>query len=79
MATTLAAVQALFPTARYAPTPECKECGGTGVTPDFSEAWYAANPFAARVTRPCACVFFGPNADWMRDRIAKFINEATHG
>lgn len=64
----LADLRARFPKARlhYPPTPGCKRCGGTGVTPART-----LSSGTELNEGPCACLFFGPHTKEMTGLLAQ--------
>jgi hypothetical protein len=76
----LPALRAKFPKAKfhYEPTPGCKRCSGAGVEPPKKTA------SGLQLNEgPCACVFLGPNTNWLlpliHDSARKTLTELREG
>lgn len=69
----LTELKAKFPKAsfHYEPTPTCKRCSGTGIRPPR-----VLSSGTELGESPCACVFLGPNTDWLVPLIAKSAKKA---
>lgn len=53
---TLEEIRKIFPKVKYAPKPDCKHCGGTGVNEKASKIAEKQN-LLKRAKQPCICVF----------------------
>ncbi len=72
--TTLEQIRQTFPSAKYAPDPNCSNCGGTGIHARMT-ATAQQLTYAAKGARPCLCVFFGPNQATAQSVLTTLINE----